>query len=217
MSTNPYVVLEWNSSSLADPSGEPTDYVYENRGDLIDVGEGGDRIAVGKFGCYYMDIDRALNDGMPACDVFDAYASTIVFYDKIFDAKTEEYSSRIEKLCHGTPLNRNVLILDRLEILPKYRGKKLGLEVLRHMIQRFGAGAGLVALKAFPLQFEAQGSRDETDKWRSQLNLSKFKLDEKIATTKLITYYTKLGFERLPRTKFMFRSNDLVLPDIATD
>ena len=88
-----------------------------------------------------------------------AHASTDIFHDAMFDSDTEDYSPSLIKLCGELPLNSNVLILDRLEILPKYRGKKLGLAVIRHMIQRFGAGAGFVGLKAFPLQLEARWLR----------------------------------------------------------
>jgi hypothetical protein len=215
--SDPNVTLEWSSSSAVEPSGEPTDYVYETRGNLIDTGEDEDRAVVGRFGCYYLDLERARNDGMSASDVFDAHATTVIFYDAILDPQSEDYSSQIERLCGGPPLSSNVLILDRLEIFPKYRGKKLGLAVIRHMIQRFGAGTGLVALKPFPLQLEPRSTREEIDKWRSRLKLSEFKGSEKAATRKLVAYYAMVGFERLPGTAFMFRSNDLVLPDIAMD
>lgn len=214
---DPYVVLEWNSSSAIQPIGEPTDYAYEARGNLIDIAQDQTRTIAGRFGCYYMDIDRARNDGMPAFEVFDAYASTSIFYDAIFDAETEDYSPKVTKLCGGIPLYGNVLILDRLEILPKYRGRGLGLVTIRHMILRFGAGAGLVALKPFPLQLEPASRRGEINEWRSKLNLSEFTTDAKAATKRLISYYATLGFERLPGTKLMLRSNELPLPDVETE
>ena len=56
----------------------------------------------------------------------------------------------------------NLLILDRLEIIiPQYRGKKLGLTILHHMIERFSAGASIVAMKPFPLQFEPMKDKDK--------------------------------------------------------
>jgi hypothetical protein len=39
----------------------------------------------------------------------------------------------------------DLLILDRIEILPKYQGGGAGLLVLISLIERFGAGAGVLA------------------------------------------------------------------------
>ena len=215
MNEDPYVVLEWASSSSALPSGEPTDYVYEYRGDLVDVGESSERTLVGRFGFFYMDLDRATNNGMPWFDVFDTHASTISYYEAFYDVRTGHYSRRITNLLGCEPINSNALILDRLEILPKYRGKKLGLRVLRPMIERFSSGPGVVALKPFPLQLEGGGERNESDEWRKNLRLAEFSSNAKSSTRELMQYYATLGFEKLRGTAFMISSNDFALPKIG--
>lgn len=73
--------------------------------------------------------------------------------------------------------NFNLLILDRVELLPRYRGNSSGLIVLRSLIERFGAGAGVVGMKPFPLQFEPKASNDS--KWRRRLKLEEFPSDIK--------------------------------------
>jgi len=105
-----------------------------------------------------------------------------------------------------------VLILDRLEILPKFRGKCAGLAVMAEMIRRFSPGAALVAIKPFPLQFEPAPSSDDEKKWRRDLGLAELPEGKRIATKKLFDYYSRLGFLRLGRTPFMVRGSGRPLP-----
>lgn len=213
-----YVVMRWSSESAIDPGGEPTDYVYSASGDLLDVGADDRRTVVGRFSLFYMDVERASGDGVAAFDVFDAYSNTINYYAAIFDSRTGSYSSRLLKLFDGDePMNRNVLIPDRIEILPKYRGRQIGLTVLRHMIQRFGNGAGVVALKPFPLQLEGGHGDEKPGRWRERLKLPAFPSDPKRATAKLVDYYGRLGFLPMRGTPFMLRSNEWVLPEIKNE
>jgi GNAT superfamily N-acetyltransferase len=100
----------------------------------------------------------------------------------------------------------NILILDRLEILPQFRGRGLGLAVMSDLIKRFSLGAGLVAIKPYPLQFEFHSSDTESRTWRQELGLSGLCADEKLATQKLCDYYGRIGFRRLRGTPFMIRA-----------
>jgi hypothetical protein len=68
--------------------------------------------------------------------------------------------------------SRNMLILDRLEILPAFRGQQLGLRYLRIAIQRFGLGCRIVAIKPFPLQFEPEPTHRGSDlEWYARMDL----------------------------------------------
>lgn len=211
------VVLKWCSVAEIDPSEEPTDYIYETSGDLVDIGDGDESEIAGKFRLYYIDVDRACSDGMSAFDVFDGYQTTMDYYSAIFSVRSEDYSRRLTRLLGDFPLGRNVLILDRLELLPKYRGQGLGLSVLRAMVQRFGHGAKIVAMKPFPLQLECRSSGSEQSAWRQQLDLSSFSPDERTATRKLLRYYARLGFMKLQGTPFMFRLAEQPLPALEED
>jgi hypothetical protein len=67
-----------------------------------------------------------------------------------------------------------------VEILPKYRGGGVGLLVLTALMERFGAGAGVVGMKPFPLQLEPKESRDSSG-WAKRLRLDDLPRDEKMA------------------------------------
>jgi hypothetical protein len=89
---------------------------------------------------------------------------------------------------------------------------KVGLLVLRSLIERFGAGVGVVGMKPFPLQLERKDATDS--RWRRRLSLEQFPSDSEISTRKLRNYYHRLGFVRMRSTPFMFRSLSWTLPTI---
>jgi ribosomal protein S18 acetylase RimI-like enzyme len=90
--------------------------------------------------------------------------------------------------------SRNMLILDRLEILPQFRRQHLGLRYMRAAITRFGMGCRIAVMKPFPLQFADNVSKSNTADFRA-------------ATAKLKRYYAREGFESL-------RGSDLMILDL---
>src|SRR5262249_5731882 len=119
--------------------------------------------------------------------------------------KTGEFKESVLKLFGYDIVNINLLILDRLEILPEYRGEGIGLACIYRCMQQYQHGCGLIALKPFPLQFEAIGESDKQDPWWQKLALNAFGTDQKICTRKLESYYRRLGFIKIPRTEVMAR------------
>ncbi|MPZ47604.1 MAG: hypothetical protein GEV05_30460 [Betaproteobacteria bacterium] len=97
-------------------------------------------------------------------------------------------------------------MLDRLELLPEMRGRGLGLAVMRELIKRFGAGAGLVAVMPLPAQFGYRIRRADDDAWFRSMRLGEFAVDQTTATRKLSKHYRKVQFVSLPGTPFMVRS-----------
>ena len=203
-----FIVLSWSNESCVLDSEEPTDFIYETTSDLYNISDYEERVFVGKFRLYYVDVERAINEEMPIFDIFDTYCHTAGYFDPIFGSNSPEFSDRLLKLLNYDVLYRNILILDRLEILPKYRGNGLGLNIMRHMMNRFGPGTGVVTLKPFPLQFEPESTRIEDEKWYNDLGLSQLPKDERVATKKLFNYYSRLGFLRIGLTPFMVRATD---------
>ena len=134
---------------------EPEDFMYEVCGKILCGTEEDekDRIA-GRFRVYYADFETALNHGVSSFEVLDAYQHTLDYAKAILGSNEGLFSARLEKLLDDEISNLNFLILDRVEILPKYRGGGIGVLVLNSLIERFGAGAGVVGMKPFPLQFE---------------------------------------------------------------
>lgn len=143
-------------------------------------------------------------------DIFDYTQETCDYYAAIFDGRTLDPCPELRRLFKGEVWPGNTLILDRLEIMPEFRGYNLGLAVMPRLIERFGAGAGVVAIKPFPLQRELTGQ--EEDKWRQKMRGDDFEQNLPRATARLRRHYVKLGFTFMKGTPFMFRNAQIALP-----
>ncbi len=206
------ISMSWSSESFVTEYPDPHDFVYETSGDLFDLDEYEGREFIGKFRVYYVDVERAMNQRESIYDVFDSHSAEVEeYYQPIFGSEGYHLNENLLEVVSHEVSGYNLLILDRLEILPQYRKKKLGLTILHHMIERFSAGAAIVAMKPFPLQFEPIRDEDKK-KWHERMRLDQFPTDENIAIEKLYTYYHKLGFIHLSGTPMMVISTDWSLP-----
>src|SRR5215475_386529 len=66
----------------------------------------------------------------------DLEGATELFYSALYDSKTSEFKEFVLKLFDYEVSDINLLILDRLEILPEYRGGGLGLACLYRCMQQ---------------------------------------------------------------------------------
>lgn len=205
--------LEWDNHDSAQVdarSMEPDDFVYTTSGTIASSDESENQILVGKFTVHYIDLIAAEDEGQSAFGIFDAHSQGLAeYYAALFDG--DEFQKKVFDALDEESYS-NLLILDRLEILPEFRGNNLGLVVMRRLINRFSAGASLVAIKPFPLQFEAHPNDDSS--WRQQMKLSSFSGSEKSSTEKLLRYYGRLGFVSVPATPFMVLATTSRLPAI---
>lgn len=194
------------------PPDEPDDFVYRITGRVLcgTLHEEKDRLA-GRFQIYYADFSTGANYGYSAREVLDAYSDTYAYADVLLARSDEPFSQRLEKLLGYEIWNPNFLVLDRVEILPRFRGRGLGLLALLSLMERFAAGAGVVGMKPFPLQLEPEPPGGHSA-WRKRLQLDKLSRDDRQATRKLQAHYARLGFVRMPHTPFMFRSESWRLP-----
>jgi len=156
---------------------------------------------VGRVRLFYLDMGAILKTNIGLFDLFDIRGETEPFYSALIDHDTKEFKSDLEEILGDSIIDLNLLIIDRLEILPEFRGNNIGRECLRRCLQQYAHGCGVVALKCFPLQFEAGGFDDPA--WRRKMQLGKLSRNEKRSLAKLKKYYASLGFRVIPGTDFM--------------
>ena len=137
----PFLVFHIESNKFPLVADDPGDYIYPICGRIAKIDDD-DNIMVGKFRLYYVDIDSAIDTGyIDVFDIFDAHSdSTVDYYDSLFDPDTMGFRENLQQLFNHEIFEQSVLIIDRLELLPGYRGKNLGLIIMRRLIQRFSAG-----------------------------------------------------------------------------
>jgi len=93
-------------------------------------------------------------------------------------------------------IDLDLLIVDYVEVYPKFRGLGIGVSAIHRTIDVFGTGCGLVACKPWPLQFTPAVERDqETLKRLAAPDIGKGE-----ALRKLRSYWSRLGFWPLGST-----------------
>jgi hypothetical protein len=90
----------------------------------------------------------------------------------------------------------DLLIIDSIEVRPRFRGTRVGTTAIDRTIDIFGPVCGLVACKPWPLQFTPAFARDR--KALKRLKAPAMGQDE--AVRKLRAYWSKLGFWPLGET-----------------
>jgi hypothetical protein len=200
----------FKSSALIDE--EPENYLITIDWEIRCLDDRGKSSLVGKMRAFFVDIEEAAINGDGPYFVLDLEQATEPFYSVLFDARTNDFKESIYDLAGEVVYSRNLLILDRLEILPAYRGRRLGLACLYRCMQQHRHGAGLVALKCFPLQFEHRVPDSSEVKWHEKMEMEGMGKVVKSCRSKLTNYYSLLGFEKVGRTEFMILNPDLVQP-----
>ncbi|MGL4757328.1 MAG: hypothetical protein ACRCXB_33665 [Aeromonadaceae bacterium] len=187
------------------PLGEEMKYLTEIEGDIHSCDDGGNEYFTGKVKYYIIDADEAMEEGGSPESVLDLLSNTAHFMGDIYDRNGCFFKRKIRNLFDTETFSSNFLILDRVEILPLFRGKCFFSTILDDGIRHFGKNAELVALKAFPLQFEAAYKDEATIKWHEKMEISKLTLQEKTAFKKLERYYKKFGFVKVSDTGTMVK------------
>lgn len=181
---------------------EPAQFVTEIDGDAILLNEYDEDIIVGKV--KYFFIDTMASDFGPDY-LLDLVSNTAPFIGEIYRHNSFEFKKKIENLFEFGIYNSNLLILDRLEVLPEFRGNDYARRIIDDGIKTFGSNAGLMALKAFPLQLEYHDENKLQDEWDKNMNMGTFETDEKKAFKKLISFYNQLGFRKISSENIMVK------------
>jgi hypothetical protein len=183
------------------PDSDTDLYVAEYAGKLFvtlddDVESDAEQLA-GEARLFIVNAEAADNAAEDLMELLDHRQETAAYIPLLGEAGN--FSPAVCKLLgENTVLWGNMLLLDRLEILPQFRGQQLGLRYMRAAISRFGMGCRIAAIKPFPLQFEGKlgptprrGAGAESEVMSSlRSRVTEFRA----ATAKLKNYYAREGF-----------------------
>ena len=156
------------------------------------------RKVAGRFATSYIDVDQSFVDGVKLYGLMGTYSDdTAEVYETLFDPRTDELRKDVKELL-GDVTFRNILVINRVEILPAYRGMGIGLATIWNLIRRDSAGCGIVALKAFPFQYRAgRLSYLEESDWDKKMEYDPYSQTMEFAHEKLLFYLMRLGFKRI--------------------
>lgn len=171
-----------------------------HEGDLLDVDA---NVLAGKVRLFVVDLEGADKKGQGASWTLDLEAGTEP-YIALLSEEAGNFSPAVLKILGEEFVsNSNMLIIDRLELLPTYRGRGFGLKCMDAYIRHLSAGCRIAAIKPFPLQFEPAGRT--ADEWRDALAFKSLSRDKRASTKRLKQHYGQLGFTHVPRTDLMVR------------
>lgn len=204
------LTIEWSDNASVSEELSPDNFIYEIEGQINITDDNHENCHVGNFTVIYVDVFQAMNSDFDLGIIMDRSQRTWDYYESLFDGY--DLNETIVNMFDEPIFKENLLILDRLEILPEYRGKKLGLKAMNLLIRRFSQGASIVALKAFPLQFESGVKENLHADWNLRMGYGNMQKNEKMATSNLYKYYGKLGFQRVKKTQYMVLNVEQIIP-----
>jgi hypothetical protein len=199
-------------TEMSEWSGDGGPYLSEYEGEIL-VGLENDvdefRLA-GRARLFIVNPDAAEDDeeAPSLFELLDLRGETAAYLPLLHSTEPNMFSPAVRRILReGIVRSQNMLILDRLEILPEFRRQRLGLRYVRTAIRRFGLGCRIAALKPFPLQFER--TLDDPDlEWRARMNLDLLPNETRSAHATLKEYYSREGF--IP-----VKGTDLMILDLA--
>lgn len=176
---------------------EGSRYVTTISGDIIQEDEDGENVAIaGRITLHIVLVSLAQDNNYDLYEIFDEDAPLFEIGQAIFDFQYGEIKDKIRDYYNGEIVNSDIFVIERIEILPPYRGNNLGKKLLKDIYNRFSGACGLFVLKSFPLQFEMGVT--ENSEWNKQMKLDAFEKNGKKAVQKLKCFYKSCGFETIP-------------------
>jgi hypothetical protein len=163
------------------------------------------RTLIGKAELSLVLLTLMMNQQMSYQLVFDNTQFLSELGETIFDYETNDF--REPFLSEAEVDSSNLLVINRLELLPKWRKKSIGKRVIKDIIWRFSGCFGLVMLKAFPLQQEFQYPNDQKNAWEQAMQMTDFSQDEEYSNYKVFAYYLSLGFSKLEDTDYFYMNS----------
>jgi len=172
------------------------DFVHSILGKISAKSEdSGDEQAAGCIKASLVQFGEAMDHGISTERLGDGIDGSIAeYWELLFDLETGYWKEEIQ---HEYEVSGcNLLIIDSMEIRPRFRKMGVGPAAIDRTIDIFGPVCGLVACKPWPLQFTPAFSRDR--KALKKLKAPAAGRDE--AVRKLRAYWSRLGFWPLGET-----------------
>jgi GNAT superfamily N-acetyltransferase len=138
---------------------------------------------------------EAMDHGVSTERLGDGIEGSIAeYWEVLFDLDTGYWKEEIQDEYDASGCD--LLIIDSMEIRPKFRGTGVAPAAIERTIDIFASGCGLVACKPWPLQFTPAFARDR--KALKKLKAPGVGQDE--AVRKLRAYWSRIGFWPLGQT-----------------
>jgi hypothetical protein len=156
---------------------------------------------IGHLNVRLVQMGRCINDGASLFELFDSFDQYFHdIYGQLFDPGIDTFTETICRQFKDLGSSSNILLIDEVELLPPFRGERIGLAAVHRAIDVWGPSDCLVIIPLYPAQFYDR--RDDAD-WKKKMQPDTFVQDEEAARSKLQRYWGILGFERIWDNRFI--------------
>ena len=192
-----YPNIDYTLSTVLKPE-EPMDFLVSITGDVtVYSSDGPEEYAViGKVHYYHAQLDQELR--YPAWETVEGVTAETAAFACLFEEMTSNWTGKLQQLVPDADIGHlNLLILDRIQILPAYRGQGLSRALIKDALRTFAPSTQVLALKCGPLQLDDRDADRDTDPaFLKQMGWEQLPQDPETASARLEAYYKSLGFQR---------------------
>jgi GNAT superfamily N-acetyltransferase len=178
--------------SLSQHEGDPSDFITVYHGDIIGMMDDDSEREIGKVVVYLVERGRVLNEEISLFEVMDCLdGDSCDCFANLFDQESEQLKPAVERLLsENRAFQNDMMLIERLELKPEYRGQGLGKEIASRVIQKFGENCSVITCVPVPLQFTWLGLREKEPKGK------------RLAQQRVRKFWEGVGFVRLPGSDY---------------
>jgi hypothetical protein len=186
------------TSGSLHPGGEPDEFISTHTGVIRCTRDRDDKVfRVGRVKAYRIHAGFARQAGESIFAVCDARSQEMYeVYDALFDPSEDDLKPSIRRF---DAVDSDILVLDYVLLIPRWRGLRLGLLAARKVIDLLGGGCGLVVSRIAPLNPDAEEFRAVPTGWIPRHGSVE---ERRAATVSLRRHFRRMGFERIRGTRF---------------
>lgn len=180
-----FTITHTLASSLND--GEEYEHIMRIPGEITAEYEDETSALVGRISLHIVNYARAKYEcGLTLHDVLDGDLVTYSYAPGLLGRDGD-----LNRVFEGMLVER-ILIIHRIEVLPEFRGRRLGIWALYRILDCFAPSSVLPVIMPYPLQFSPVAD----DLSSADLRLGDFNVSRSEAFRKIRDYWAQVGFER---------------------
>jgi len=161
------------------------------------------------------DLERAHADGQIPLEIFDCVSEgALEIYNQLYDGFALRPEVEVVVADDGVT-SPSLLVIEAVEVLPRHRGRGLGLVAVLKAMQVLGPTGGVAVLVAAPLEHSLSYDIDPAT-WRHEMEMDAFPPDGPEVRDKLAAYWGRLGFKGVANSSLQICSLGKILPTVPS-
>lgn len=176
--------------------------VDEIKGEIFSCDFEENETKAGEIELHYYN-DGFIDHGFELFDAFDRSADAAMLGEILLDLESGVIKKEIEEKI-GMSFDNNILVIHDLMLLPEFRGKGYGKEIISGIETYFNGRCGYIAFQSFPKQHIR---KIETQEMYKTYRLDLLNKDYEDSQSRLSKFYKKCGYTQIDFEDHVFIKN----------